>query len=79
MKAAAYFWMFSALMAWWRVTSYLINEAYGPDHKMTKFFPIGRTPLEKRAPVHHSRAGRAGCQARRAEAASSLARVPNLG
>ncbi|KAK8043600.1 GPR1/FUN34/yaaH family-domain-containing protein [Apiospora rasikravindrae] len=49
-KAAAYFWMFSALMAWWRVTVFLVEEAYGPDHAITKFFPIGRTPLEKRVP-----------------------------
>ncbi|KAK6820957.1 GPR1/FUN34/yaaH family-domain-containing protein [Apiospora arundinis] len=49
-KAASYFWMFSALMAWWRVTVYLVEEAYGPGHTITKFFPIGRTPMEKRAP-----------------------------
>lgn len=50
-KAASYFWMLSALCAWWRVTVYLIEEAYGPDHMITKFFPIGRTPQEKRAPL----------------------------
>ncbi|KAI0537178.1 GPR1/FUN34/yaaH family-domain-containing protein [Xylaria digitata] len=50
-KAASYFWMFSSLCAWWRVTTYLVEEAYGPDHWITKFFPIGRTPLEKRAPI----------------------------
>lgn len=50
-KAASYFWMFSALCAWWRVTVYLIEEAYGPQSKVTKFFPIGRTPMEKRAPL----------------------------
>jgi len=51
MKAASYFWMLSALCAWWRVTVYLVEEAYGPDHTITKFFPIGRTPMERRAPL----------------------------
>lgn len=50
-KAASYFWMFSALCAWWRVTVYLVEEAYGPGHAITKFFPIGRTAQEKRAPL----------------------------
>ncbi|KAI1336706.1 GPR1/FUN34/yaaH family-domain-containing protein [Xylariaceae sp. FL0016] len=50
-KAASYFWMFSSLMAWWRVTVYLVEEAYGTDHAITRFFPIGRTALEKRAPL----------------------------
>lgn len=51
MKAASYFWMFSALCAWWRVTVYLVEEAYGPEHIINRFFPIGRTPQEKKAPV----------------------------
>ena len=50
-KAASYFWMFSALCAWWRVTVYLVEEAYVPGHGITKFFPIGRTAQEKRAPL----------------------------
>ena len=50
-KAAAYFWMLAALLAWWRVTVYLIEEAYGPDSMITKFFPIFRTPMEKRSPL----------------------------
>jgi hypothetical protein len=50
-KAASYFWMLSALLAWWRVTVYLVEEAFGPGHAITKFFPIGRTPMEKRAPL----------------------------
>lgn len=50
-KAASYLWMFSALCAWWRVTVYLIEEAYGPTHWITKFFPIGRTPMEKGQPL----------------------------
>lgn len=51
MKAASYFWIFAALCAWWRVTVYLVEEAYGPDHVITRFFPIGRTPMERRAPL----------------------------
>lgn len=50
-KVASYFWMLSALCAWWRVTVYLVEEAYGPNHAITKFFPIGRTPAERRAPL----------------------------
>ncbi|KAI7236128.1 hypothetical protein KC330_g3922 [Hortaea werneckii] len=48
-KAAAYFWIFSAILAWWRSTVYLIEEAYSADSKVTKFFPIFRTPWEKKA------------------------------
>ena len=51
MKAASYFWVFATLCAWWRVTVYLVEKAYGPDHVVTKFFPIGRTPMERRAPL----------------------------
>jgi succinate-acetate transporter protein len=50
-KAASYFWMLSSLLAWWRVTVYLVEEAYGKEHFISKFFPIGRTPMEKRAPL----------------------------
>jgi len=50
-KAASYFWMLAALLAWWRVTVYLVEEAFGPGHAITRFFPIGRTPMEKRAPL----------------------------
>lgn len=48
---AAYFWMLSALLAWYRVTAYLVEEAYGKNHKITKLFPIGRTPHEKSQPL----------------------------
>lgn len=48
---AAYFWMLSALLAWYRVTVYLVEEAYGKDHIVTKFFPIGRMPHEKKQPL----------------------------
>ncbi|KAK8206544.1 hypothetical protein M8818_004377 [Zalaria obscura] len=49
-KVAAYFWMASSLLAWWRVTVYLMEEAYGPS-KVSKFFPVFRTSLEKGAPL----------------------------
>ena len=42
--------MLSALFAWWRVTVYLVEEAFGSNHVITKFFPIGRMPMEQRAP-----------------------------
>lgn len=50
-KAASYFWMFSALCAWWRVTVYLVEENFGKDTFLAKFFPIGRTAYEKGAPL----------------------------
>lgn len=49
-KAAAYFWIISAILAWWRCTVYLVEEAYGADSKVHKFFPIFRTSWEKGAP-----------------------------
>jgi len=48
-KAASYFWMLSALLAWWRVTVYMIEEAYGADSRVTRLFPIFRTSFEERA------------------------------
>ncbi|KAI9876280.1 MAG: hypothetical protein M1830_006879 [Pleopsidium flavum] len=50
MKVAAYFWIISAILAWWRVTVYLIEEAYGKQG-IVKFFPVFRTPQEKRQPL----------------------------
>lgn len=48
-KAAAYFFIISAIFAWWRVTVYLIEEAYGPKSLAAKFFPVVRLPKEKGA------------------------------
>lgn len=42
--------MLSSLFAWWRVTVYLIEEAYGSNHVLARVFPIGRVPMERRAP-----------------------------
>ncbi|KAL4960347.1 GPR1/FUN34/yaaH family-domain-containing protein [Aspergillus stella-maris] len=50
MKAAAYFWIISAILAWWRVTVYLVEEAFG-SHPIVKFFPIFRTSAEGRRPL----------------------------
>lgn len=49
MKAAAYFWIVSAILGWWRVTAYLLEEAYG--EKAVKFWPIFRLPIEKKRPL----------------------------
>jgi uncharacterized protein len=46
-KAASYFWMLSALLAWWRVIVYLLEEAYGG--KVMSFFPVFRTSRERNA------------------------------
>ncbi|KAK5202982.1 hypothetical protein LTR41_011256 [Exophiala xenobiotica] len=50
MKAAAYFWIISSILAWWRVTVYLVKEAFGQG-SILKFFPVFRTPIEKRRPL----------------------------
>ena len=47
-KAAAYFWMLSALLAWYRVTVFLIHEAFGPASRVAKFFPVFPLPIEKK-------------------------------
>jgi hypothetical protein len=51
MKAAAYFWIISSILAWWRVTVYLVEEAFGPDTAVVRFFPIFRTKTEQRRPL----------------------------
>ena len=50
-KAAAYFWILSAMLAYWRVTAFLIEEAYGAESRMAKFFPIWRLPIERKQPL----------------------------
>jgi len=50
-KAAAYFFIISAILAWWRVTVYLIEEAYGPKSTVAKFFPVFRLRMERNAPL----------------------------
>ncbi|POY70950.1 hypothetical protein BMF94_6038 [Rhodotorula taiwanensis] len=50
-KAAAYFWMLSSLLAWWRVTNYLIEEGYGPKSTAARFVPVFRTKHEQHAPL----------------------------
>jgi hypothetical protein len=51
MKAAAYFWTISSILAWWRVTVYLVEEAFGPGTTVVKFFPIFRTRTEQKRPL----------------------------
>ena len=46
MHVASYFWMASALVAWWRVTIFLVDEAYGDS--VPKFLSPFPTPIEKR-------------------------------
>ncbi|MCJ1299181.1 hypothetical protein MMC08_001973 [Hypocenomyce scalaris] len=50
-KAAAYFWIISSVLAWWRVSVYLMEEAFGPKSWVSKIFPVFRLPTEKRAPL----------------------------
>ncbi|BGP56299.1 hypothetical protein JCM8202_006239 [Rhodotorula sphaerocarpa] len=50
-KAAAYFWMLSSLFAWWRVTKYLIEEAFGPKSQVAQFVPVFRTKHEQSQPL----------------------------
>ena len=42
--------MLSAALAWWRMTAYLVEEAFGQNHAVMKSFPIFRTPIEWRQP-----------------------------
>jgi len=49
-KAAAHFWIVSSILSWWRVTVYLVEEAYGKD-TVTKFSPVFRTSQEKNQPL----------------------------
>lgn len=50
-KVAAYFWLLAALLAWWRSTVYMVEEAYGPKSKVASWFPVFRTSAEKSAPL----------------------------
>ncbi|KAL3464634.1 GPR1/FUN34/yaaH family-domain-containing protein [Aspergillus heterothallicus] len=50
MKAAAYFWILSSILAWWRVNVYLVEEAFGTA-AFVRFFPIFRTKAEQKRPL----------------------------
>lgn len=50
MKVAAYFWIVSAILGWWRVTVYLVEEAFCTA-AITRLFPIIRLPVEKSKPL----------------------------
>lgn len=47
-KVAAYFFIASSFFAWWRVTVYILEEAFGPE---SKYYPIFRLAAEKRKPL----------------------------
>jgi len=47
MKAAAYFWILSAILAWWCVTVCLIEAAYRPNDGVARFFSIFRSGMER--------------------------------
>lgn len=72
-KAAAYFWLLAAALAWWRSTAYLIEEAFGPNHTVTKFFPIFRLPIEHKAPIYIPGLGEPGVK----RGAPKMIRPPN--
>lgn len=58
MYVAAYFWMASALLAWWRVTVYLLEEAFGEGAaKIVTAFP---TAMMKRKPLLNAGLGEPG-------------------
>ena len=59
-RVAAYFWLLSALLAWWRVTVYLIEEAFGATGLMAKYFTVFRAEAEKREPPVMSGFGEPG-------------------
>jgi len=50
-KAAAYFWIFSSMAAWWRVTVFLLEEAYGSEGGASRFYPAFVTPFAKTRPL----------------------------
>jgi hypothetical protein len=60
MHVASYFWMASALVAWWRVTIFLLDEAYG--NSLPKFLSPFPTPIEKRQALLAPGLGEPGVQ-----------------
>lgn len=51
MYVAAYFWIVSAILAWWRVTLYLLEEAFGREFRWMRYLPIFKTSREKQKPL----------------------------
>lgn len=49
-KVATYFWMLAALLAWCRVITHLVEEAFDPGSWIDKFLPSSSTSLGRRAP-----------------------------
>ncbi|KAF2397787.1 hypothetical protein EJ06DRAFT_139103 [Trichodelitschia bisporula] len=50
MKVAAYFWIVSSILAWYRVTVYLMEDSYGGT-VFAKMFPLFRLPIERGRPL----------------------------
>lgn len=48
---AAYFWIISAILAWWRVTIYLVEEGFVREFRFMRYLPVFKTPMEKRKPL----------------------------
>lgn len=60
--AAAYFWIVSAVLAWWRVTVYLVEEAYRSKSKIACFLAVIRLPKKKDARPVVPRLGELGLE-----------------
>lgn len=58
MKAAAYFWLVSAALAWLRVTLALFEEGFGD--KAPWFFRSSKVPIERRKTYLHIGTGEYG-------------------
>jgi len=48
---AAYFWIFGAILVWWRVTVCLIERVYGLNSELVTFFPIFSSGMERQRPL----------------------------
>lgn len=51
MIVAAYFRIVSAILAWWRVAAYLIEEAFGSKSWASYLVPVIMFPGEKKKPL----------------------------
>lgn len=49
-KVGAYFWLIASILAWWRATVYLMEEAFG-HNRIVKLLPIFRTPPDSKRPL----------------------------
>lgn len=49
-KVGAYFWIISAILAWWRVTAFLLEEAFGQSWVLW-LLPVFKMPWDKKRPL----------------------------